>query len=135
MCPTLSPRGQGTSSPVSFQGFTGALYSSFTLGVQNFFLDQVRVVSLTLRCQISPKGNCSMWSYRFIHAIGYGRLEKTVTYLSTSLCQFFRRSKWHSSSKLEVPFYHLLLEFCKRPKVGSPLASGMSLVTPHFSKT
>ena len=105
-----------TSSPVSFQGFTGAYDSSFTLGAQNVLLYQVRCLFLALWCQISPKGNCSMWSYRFPNAIGFGRLEETVTYLSPSLCQFFRRTKWHSSSKLEVPFYHLLLEFCKKTK-------------------
>ena len=116
MCPSLSPRGQGTSSPVSFEGFRGALYSSFTLGAHNFFLDQLRGVSLALSCQIPPKGNCSMWSYRFPNAIGFGRLEETVTYLSPSLWQFFRRTKWHSSSKIEVPFFHLLLEFSKKTK-------------------
>ena len=113
---TTPLRGQGTSSPVSFEGFRGALYSSFTLGAHNFFLDQLRGVSLALSCQIPPKGNCSMWSYRFPNAIGFGRLEETVTYLSPSLWQFLRRTKWHSSSKIEVPFFHLLLEFSKKTK-------------------
>ena len=57
---------------MSFEGFRGALYSSFTLGAHNFFLDQLRGVSLALSCQIPPKGNCSMWSYRFPNAIGFG---------------------------------------------------------------
>ena len=81
----------------------GPSYSCFTLGAQNFFLDQVRGASLTLRCQIALEGICSIWSYGFTHNIGFGRLEKTVLYLSPRLCQFFRRTQCSSPSKLEVP--------------------------------
>ena len=71
---------------------------------------------MTLGCfqEFNMKG--SIWSYRPYTCHFFGRLEKTVLYLSPSLCQFFRRTKSSSYSKLELPFYHLLLEFCKKTK-------------------
>ena len=50
--------------------------------------------------------NCHQGKY--FSSIGFRRLEKTVLFLSPSRYYFFIRTKWHSSSKLEVPFYHLL---------------------------
>ena len=50
--------------------------------------------------------NCHQGKY--FSSIGFRRLEKTVLFLSPSRYYFFIRTKWHSSSKQEVPFYHLL---------------------------
>ena len=117
---------RGRSSPVSF-GFTGAYYSSFTLGAQNFFLDQVRGVPLSLGCfeEFNMKG--SMCSYRPYIGHWCGRLLKAVLYLTPIKFELFRETEWHSGSKLELPSCKLALEFCKKTKrfsIGKQLKTG-----------